>query len=174
MALSYPAARKLPPRRQASSVSEPEASTSGNGNWVVDPDFRSKYLEQKRKEGLAALAAITPPVKTSPTTTVTESVVTARSQAKHSKGKRKGGVRMTLVVDSVTPLKGVEEEDEGECSPSNNSGRRKLDPMGVRDGLFSSDLQRRGSGLAMLFENNSSGTDGKSSISSKQKENIRR
>lgn len=74
--------------------------------WVVDPDFRTKYLERKRRENLVALTSIIPMVvtKAMSTTAVTESVATIST--KISRGKGKNG----LMVDEIVPLKGLAED----------------------------------------------------------------
>ncbi|CUS14750.1 unnamed protein product [Tuber aestivum] len=83
---------------------------TADSDWIVDPDFRTKYLERKRKEKLVALtsvASVVPLVtKAVPTIAVAESQATASTKVSRGKGK---GV---VLVDQVVPLKGLPEEAE--------------------------------------------------------------
>ncbi|KAI5791889.1 hypothetical protein EDC01DRAFT_616288 [Geopyxis carbonaria] len=81
---------RKPPKRQDSIVSEPDSKSAG---WVVDPDFRTKYIEQKKQAGLVALRA--PPT-------------TAVASTRRRVNRRKN----VLVVDELVPLKGLEEAEE--------------------------------------------------------------
>ena len=119
---------------------------TADNNWIVEPDFRTKYLERKRKEKLVALtsvAFVAPLVaKAVPTVAVAESQATAST--KISRGKGKG----VVLVDQIVPLKGLPEE------AADSQVTRAL-VANVRDedidGLPTT-LVRRKSELTLMFE----------------------
>ncbi|KAI5856510.1 hypothetical protein BZA05DRAFT_332771 [Tricharina praecox] len=81
-----------PPKRKES------ASSSGGGGWIVDPDFRTKYIDKKAKQK-DMLSRV---VRAQATTALSGNVVaTATSSWAGGKGKGKN----VLVVDEVVPLK---------------------------------------------------------------------
>ncbi|KAG0640542.1 hypothetical protein HOY80DRAFT_884611 [Tuber brumale] len=121
LALAGDLARSLPSdsvrqQHKASSTDGDDSESDVTGkrgdtaesNWIVDPDFRTKYLERKRKEKLVALtteASVAPLVtKAVPTAAVAE--IQATASAKISRGKGKG----VVLVDQIVPLKGLSEE----------------------------------------------------------------
>lgn len=65
--------------------------------WVVDPDFRTKYLERKRQEKLAAL------VSTVPSIMPAVAAIQGLSAAVLPNGKGKNA--RVITVDGVVPLK---------------------------------------------------------------------
>lgn len=111
--------------------------------WVVDPDFRTKYLERKRMENLTS-NSITPVVatKTVSTTTVMENVAIS---TKKGRGKGKNG----LVVDEIVPLKGLTEDARGGQTVNIRMVESVLDKE-IDEPL--SGLVRRKSELTLLFE----------------------
>jgi len=119
---------------------------TADNNWIVEPDFRTKYLERKRKEKLVALTSVAfvgPLVaKAVPTVAVAESQATAST--KISRGKGKG----VVLVDQIVPLKGLPEE------AADSQVTRAL-VANVRDedidGLPTT-LVRRKSELTLMFE----------------------
>lgn len=124
------------------SESEGKKGDKSDG-WVVDPDFRTKYLERKKRENLVALTLIVPVTmsKTMSTTTVVESVTTIPTKAGRGKGKN------GLVVDEIVPLKGLVEDVRGvQVSKVIESVLEKeIDEL-------PSNLVRRKSELTLLFE----------------------
>lgn len=111
--------------------------------WVVDPDFRTKYLERKRRENQTS-NSITPVVvtKTMSTTTVMENVAIS---TKRGRGKGKNG----LVVDEIVPLKGLTEDARGGQTVDIRMVESVLDKE-IDEPL--SGLVRRKSELTLLFE----------------------
>jgi hypothetical protein len=110
------------------------------GAWIVDPDFRTKYIEQKQK--VLEMTARAPT-----TTALAQNVVTAhiyRSEGLESSSKRagRGGLsgRRKNVLDEVVPLKGVDE-----LQKDVNTGQVQ--------GMGKIGLPRQKSQLSMLFEN---------------------
>lgn len=124
------------------SESEGKKGDKSDG-WVVDPDFRTKYLERKKRENLVALTFIVPVTvtKAMSTTTIVESVATVPTKAGRGKGKN------GLVVDEIVPLKGLVEDVRGvQASKVIESVLEKeIDEL-------PSNLVRRKSELTLLFE----------------------
>ncbi|KAL0637427.1 hypothetical protein Q9L58_003630 [Maublancomyces gigas] len=124
------------------SESEGKKGDKSDG-WVVDPDFRTKYLERKKRENLVALTFIVPVTvtKTMSTTTIVESVAAVPTKAGRGKGKN------GLVVDEIVPLKGLVEDVRGvQASKVIESVLEKeIDEL-------PSNLVRRKSELTLLFE----------------------
>ncbi|PWW78943.1 hypothetical protein C7212DRAFT_356187 [Tuber magnatum] len=119
---------------------------TADSNWIVDPDFRTKYLERKRMEKLVALtsvASVVPLVtKVVPTVAVAESQATAST--KISRGKGKG----VVLVDQIVPLKGLPEE-AADLQATRvlvaNAGDEDIDELPTT-------LVRRKSELTLMFE----------------------
>ncbi|RVD84654.1 uncharacterized protein DFL_006390 [Arthrobotrys flagrans] len=89
-------------------------SAKSTEDWLVEPDFRAKYLEQRKKDRLSAIAGnpiVKGPLKTNATIATASMTAVAIS-----KTKRGGRGRSILVVDSVAPLKSA--DDEGETGPA--------------------------------------------------------
>ncbi|KAK6532762.1 hypothetical protein TWF281_006939 [Arthrobotrys megalospora] len=83
-------------------------STKSKEDWLVEPDFRAKYLEQRKKDRLSAIAGnpiVKGPLKTNAT------IATASTTAVAIPGARRGRGRSIIVVDSVAPLKSADDED---------------------------------------------------------------
>ncbi|CAZ79381.1 unnamed protein product [Tuber melanosporum] len=119
---------------------------TADSNWIVDPDFRTKYLERKRKEKLVAWSSeafVVPLVtKAVPTAAVVESQATAST--KISRGKGKG----VVLVDQIVPLKGLSEE-------ATDLQATRVLVANVRDeGIdeLPATLVRRKSELTLMFE----------------------
>lgn len=119
---------------------------TADNNWIVEPDFRTKYLERKRKEKLVALTSVAfvAPlvVKAVPTVAVAESQATASTKVSRGKGK---GV---VLVDQIVPLKGLPEE------AADSQATRAL-VANVRDediDELPTTLVRRKSELTLMFE----------------------
>ncbi|KAK6504351.1 hypothetical protein TWF506_002552 [Arthrobotrys conoides] len=102
-------------RSGASSRKSSEVgSTKSKEDWLVEPDFRAKYLEQRKKDRLSAIAGnpiVKGPLKTSATIATASMTAVAIPRA-----KRGGRGRSILVVDSVAPLKSA--DDEGAPGPA--------------------------------------------------------
>ncbi|KAK6335865.1 hypothetical protein TWF730_003240 [Orbilia blumenaviensis] len=89
-------------------------STKSKVDWLVEPDFRAKYLEQRKKDRLSAIAGnpiVKGPLKTSATIATASMTAVAIPRT-----KRGGRGRSILVVDSVVPLKSA--DDEGAPGPA--------------------------------------------------------
>ncbi|KAK6336179.1 hypothetical protein TWF696_001742 [Orbilia brochopaga] len=83
------------------SMSE-AGSAKSKEDWLVEPDFRAKYIEQRKKDRLSAIAGnpiVKGPLKTGAT------IATAPMTALATPRTKKGRGRNILVVDSVVPLK---------------------------------------------------------------------
>ncbi|KAJ6257532.1 hypothetical protein Dda_7317 [Drechslerella dactyloides] len=77
-------------------------SAKSKEDWLVEPDFRAKYIEQRKKDRLSAIAGnpiVKGPLKTNAT------IATAPMTALATPRTKKGRGRNILVVDSVAPLK---------------------------------------------------------------------
>lgn len=126
------------------SESEGKKGDKSDG-WVVDPDFRTKYLERKKRENLVALTFIVPVTvaKAMSTTAVVESVATIPTKAGRGKGKN------GLVVDEIVPLKGLVEGVRGvqasKATVIESVLEKEIDEL-------PSNLVRRKSELTLLFE----------------------
>ncbi|RPB05050.1 hypothetical protein L873DRAFT_1832744 [Choiromyces venosus 120613-1] len=119
---------------------------TADSNWIVDPDFRTKYLERKRKEKLVALTSVASvaPLVTKAVTTVAVVESQATASTKISRGKGKG----VVLVDQIVPLKGLPEE------ASDLHAARVL-VANVRDediDELPTTLVRRKSELTLMFE----------------------
>lgn len=122
-------------KRNSSTEGDDEESRKKKGDavgsgWVVDPDFRTKYLEQKNKEKLGAL------------TKAVSAIAMSEAVTKSSR-RVKGNVR---VVDEIVPLKGLS-EDMGDVQVAPIVSVRDVE---VDD--RTSNLPRRKSELTLLFE----------------------
>lgn len=150
--LAVDVARSLPSasqkqRQRNLSTSESEGKNGDKSvGWVVDPDFRTKYLERKRMENLVALTSNSTipvaPTKTISTTTIIENVA---APTKRGRGKGKNG----LVVDEVVPLKGLMEDVRGAQAAKVRVVESVLDKETDEP---QSGLVRRKSELTLLFE----------------------
>ncbi|EGX49405.1 hypothetical protein AOL_s00078g438 [Orbilia oligospora ATCC 24927] len=102
-------------RSGASSRKSSEVgSTKSKEDWLVEPDFRAKYLEQRKKDRLSAIAGnpiVKGPLKTNATIATASMTAVAIPRT-----KRGGRGRSILVVDSVVPLKSA--GDEGTPGPA--------------------------------------------------------
>ncbi|KAF3917000.1 hypothetical protein ABW21_db0202815 [Orbilia brochopaga] len=83
------------------SLSE-AGSAKSKEDWLVEPDFRAKYIEQRKKDRLSAIAG-NPMVKGNLKTSAT--IATAPMTAVATPRTKKGRGRNILVVDSIVPLK---------------------------------------------------------------------
>ncbi|KAL7272485.1 hypothetical protein RUND412_004705 [Rhizina undulata] len=110
-----------------------------SSGWIVDPDFRTKYLERKRKEKLVALTSLTTASKTAaPTTAVADSIATVKSTRKKN----------VLVVDDIVPLKCLNEEDG--TFPTAKVALENLKEEDIDE--LPTNLVRQKSELTLLFE----------------------
>lgn len=150
--LTVDVARSLPSasqkqRRGTLSARDGSESDGKKGDksvgWVVDPDFRTKYLERKRRENLGAVVPVAA-TKTVSTITVVESVTTIST--KIGRGKGKNGL---VVVDEIVPLKGLVEDVRGVQASKTKAVESVLDKE-VDE--LPSGLVRRKSELTLLFE----------------------
>lgn len=96
---SLPAVTEKPmEQEQSKSPKRKESAASSGGGWIVDPDFRTKYIDKKAKQK-DILSRV---VRAQATTALSGNVVaTATSSRAGVKGKGKN----VLVVDEVVPLK---------------------------------------------------------------------
>lgn len=147
VARSLPSASQRQRQRNSSASGGSESEGVGKkgdapaGGWVVDPDFRTKYLERTRKEKLVALTSIVPAVvaKTTSTAAIMESVATTSTKVNRGKGKN------VLVVDEIVPLKGLTEDALGVKITTGDVPNEEIDEL-------PSNLVRRKSELTLLFE----------------------
>ncbi|KAF3919648.1 hypothetical protein ABW20_dc0105054 [Dactylellina cionopaga] len=103
-----------------SATSSQKGSEAGSAkskeDWLVEPDFRAKYLEQRKKDRLSAIAGnpiVKGPLKTNATIATASMTAVAIPRTKRGRG------RSILVVDSVAPLKSADDdEEEGDSSGS--------------------------------------------------------
>lgn len=151
VARSLPSASQRQRQRNSSTSGGSESegarknSDASAGGWVVDPDFRTKYLERKRKEKLVALTSImpVPATKTMSTTAIIESAATTSTKINRGKGKN------VLVVDEIVPLKGlVEDSQDGQVAKI----KMVESVLGEEIDELPSNLVRRKSELTLLFE----------------------
>lgn len=141
--LTVDVARSLPSSSQQRQDRKLNSSTEGDdeesrkkgdavgSGWVVDPDFRTKYLEQKNKEKLGAL------------TKAVSAIAMSEAVTKSSRRVKGKNVR---VVDEIVPLKGLS-EDMGDVQVAPIVSVRDVE---VDD--RTSNLPRRKSELTLLFE----------------------
>ncbi|KAK6540756.1 hypothetical protein TWF694_008147 [Orbilia ellipsospora] len=98
-------------RSVGSSRKDSEAgSAKSKEDWLVEPDFRAKYLEQRKKDRLSAIAGnpiVKGPLKTNATIATASMTAVAIPRTKRGRG------RSILVVDSVAPLKSADDDDGG-------------------------------------------------------------
>lgn len=141
--LTVDVARSLPSSSQQRQERKRNSSTEGDdeesrrkgdavgSGWVVDPDFRTKYLEQKNKEKLGTLT------KAVSTIAVSEAV---------TKASRRGKGKNVLVVDEIVSLKGLSEDmGDVQVAPIVSVRDVEVDEQ-------TSNLPRRKSELTLLFE----------------------
>ncbi|KAF8540129.1 hypothetical protein BDD12DRAFT_880922 [Trichophaea hybrida] len=107
-----------------------------SGGWIVDPDFRTKYIDQKQKQKEAARA--------SPTTALSHDTVSVR---RVTKGKRKD----VLVVDGTVPLKEgdtkvVREDKRRPALPRQKSELTMLIENARKDGESNKATEDKGKG----------------------------
>lgn len=145
VARSLPSASQKQRQRNLSASESVGKSGDKSVGWVVDPDFRTKYLERKRMENLVALTSnsIIPVAPTKIiSTTIIENVAVS---TKRGRGKGKNG----LVVDEVVPLKGLTEDVRGAHATKIRVVESVLDKEIDEP---QSGLVRRKSELTLLFE----------------------
>ncbi|EPS37500.1 hypothetical protein H072_8787 [Dactylellina haptotyla CBS 200.50] len=138
-------------------------SAKSKEDWLVEPDFRAKYLEQRKKDRLSAIAGnpiVKGPLKTSPTIATASMTAVAIPRTKRGRG------RSILVVDSVAPLKSADDEDDnsGLSVPvveNPFSSIKEMLPTLVEKEPFEKPLfQRTKSQLSLMIEKAKRNADG--------------
>jgi len=134
------APRSLPGKSPEKEKEAGKQKQKDSGGWIVDPDFRTKYIDQKQKQKEAARA--------SPTTALSHDTVSVR---RVPRGKRKE----VLVVDSTVPLKEgdtkVVRKVEGRPAlPRQKSELTMLIENARKDGESSKATEDKGKGKGKL------------------------
>ncbi|EWC44537.1 hypothetical protein DRE_06709 [Drechslerella stenobrocha 248] len=147
------------PTADSSSRKSSEAgSAKSKEDWLVEPDFRAKYIEQRKKDRLSAISG-NPIVKGSLKTNAT--IATAPMTALATPRTKKGKGRSILVVDSVAPLKSPDESGpaavaEKLTSPASGA----LAGMVEKEAFEKPVFQRTKSQLSLMIEHAKRNADG--------------
>ncbi|KAK6505739.1 hypothetical protein TWF481_007631 [Arthrobotrys musiformis] len=152
---------------ESSRKSSEAGSTKSKEDWLVEPDFRAKYLEQRKKDRLSAISGnpiVKGPLKTNATIATASMTAVAIPRT-----KRGGRGRSILVVDSVAPLKSADDEGKsGAAVPVVESAFAPISevlPSIVEKETFERPVfQRTKSQLSLLIEQAKRNSDGGSPI----------